>query len=47
MDKDKLNMAKNVEFYEGRPIFQANNSKELAAVVAEYAGEVKPQGGWS
>ena len=35
-------MAKKVEFYKGRPVFQANNSKELAAVVAEYEGEVKP-----
>ena len=35
-------MAKKIEMYEGRPVFQASDSKQLKKAVAKYKGEVPP-----
>ena len=35
-------MAKKIEMYEGRPVFRASNSEQLADVVAQYKGDVEP-----
>ena len=35
-------MAKEIEFYKGKPVFFAANSKELARAVAAYDGEAQP-----
>ena len=35
-------MANKIDFYEGKPMFFAANSKELAKAVANYDGEVQP-----
>lgn len=35
-------MAKAIEFYKGKPVFFAANSKELARAVAAYVGDAQP-----
>ncbi len=35
-------MASEIEMYEGRPVFWASNSEQLANVVAKYEGDVEP-----
>lgn len=35
-----MNMAKEYELYEGKPVFIASDSMQLKAAVAKYKGEV-------